>query len=175
MKHLLIGILLCLFVLGLSGNGITADINLTDACNANRKNSVRILDNGVTQRCDGTNWVDASSGVPKNTVAFFLQKTCPTGWYEPTAWRGLFLRAWNPSGSGPDAGRGFNTYQADMFESHVHKFFTPRIRGGKRGLSHDGSYDGDKGVIESRGTDTTAIGGSETRPKNVSLLLCIKQ
>jgi hypothetical protein len=62
MKHLFIGILLCLFVLGLSGNGFAEDINLTDACNANRKNSVRILDNGVTQRCDGTNWVNASSG-----------------------------------------------------------------------------------------------------------------
>jgi hypothetical protein len=72
MKHLFIGLLLCLFVLGLSGNGITADINLTDACNSNREGSVR-FDGDQLQKCDGTNWINANTGgVPKNTVAFFL-------------------------------------------------------------------------------------------------------
>jgi hypothetical protein len=61
MKHLFIGILLCLFVLGLSGNGITAE-TMANACNPNKKNDVRILDNGQTQRCNGTRWVNASSG-----------------------------------------------------------------------------------------------------------------
>lgn len=169
MKHLFIGLLLCLFVLELSGNGIAADVNLTDACNANREGSVR-FDGDQLQKCDGTSWVNASSGVPKNTVAFFLQRTCPAGWYEPTVWRGLFLRAWNPSGSGPDAGRGFNTWQEDMFKSHNHGVM--EYAGNEAPITWNHIKSKTNGPSGGR---TQSVGGHETRPVNVSLLVCIKQ
>jgi hypothetical protein len=82
----------------------------------------------------------------------------------------LFLRAWNPSGSGPDAGRGFNTWQEDMFKSHNH------------GVMEYAGWEGniirrhiESSVNANSGDRTGSAGGVETRPVNVSLLVCIKQ
>ena len=82
--------------------------------------------------------------------------------------RGQFLRGWD-HGAGVDAGRAFGSNQADDFKSHTHAI----------DANHDNSTYGTR----LRGTSSTQIdgtqlsqatGGTETRPKNVAMIACIK-
>jgi microcystin-dependent protein len=92
--------------------------------------------------------------------------------------RGEFPRGWShSSGNDPDAasrtdrgdgttGDAIGTKQADEFESHTHDIQT-------------GDYDGGSGHCD-RSPDTgytastLAAGGSETRPRNVNVMWCIR-
>lgn len=84
--------------------------------------------------------------------------------------RGEMVRIWD-AGRGIDVGRGLGSWQADDLRSHVHQLRsqsyqisiddTPgRVLRGDFGLADDGLMG--------------AVGGSETRPRNVALLACIK-
>ncbi len=69
----------------------------------------------------------------------------------------LFLRGGTTSGAGED----------DMFESHTHTYDSESESGG-----WGGTNDGARHVTENRigGVSTGATGGSETRPKNMSVV-----
>ena len=97
--------------------------------------------------------------------------------------RGEFIRGWD-DGRGVDAGRAFGSTQADEIESHDHDI---RVRGANSSHSHriDGPAEtyvaaGSSTSLGGSGNiynDTGAIlstGGTETRPRNVALLACIK-
>lgn len=83
--------------------------------------------------------------------------------------RGEFLRGWD-HGRGVDAGRAMGTYQADEFKSHTHPLPPNSVQntagggiywnGGTNGLSNLGP--------------TSAAGGTETRPRNLAVMWCIK-
>lgn len=86
--------------------------------------------------------------------------------------RGEFIRCWD-NGRGVDSGRTFGSFQADDFESHSHSMF--------------GGFDGQTlgsfnltypiaGNYTSGSPDNTywTEGGTETRPRNLALLACIK-
>lgn len=83
--------------------------------------------------------------------------------------RGEFLRGWD-DGRGVDTGRAIKTWQADELKAHTHKY----------GNTHNATYGlSSTGVIGVNPTtsinyDTSSVGGSETRPRNVSVLYCIK-
>lgn len=82
--------------------------------------------------------------------------------------RGYFPRAWD-NGRGIDPGRGFGTTQGDIFGSHFHylqSLNTSRAAFDPNGLGF--LFPGGNIQI----TDTQ--GGSETRPKNIAVLFCIK-
>lgn len=98
--------------------------------------------------------------------------------------RGEFIRAWDDA-RGIDSGRSFGSSQADEFKLHGH----PSRRATQAGISNDTSGGGI--MIDSNGaqanvsayTGTPAnvygrhiggSGGSETRPRNIALLACIK-
>lgn len=84
--------------------------------------------------------------------------------------RGEFLRGWD-HGRGADPGRALASAQAHQFASHRHGLSSSISRGAS-GL----------GALEERvpflsgGYDTSYLleGGTETRPRNVALLVCIK-
>jgi microcystin-dependent protein len=80
--------------------------------------------------------------------------------------RGEFVRGWD-HGRGVDTGRVLGTFQEDMFESHTHTSNTTtgtqRVEGNAR----------DAAAASSSST-TGATGGTETRPRNVALVYCIK-
>lgn len=79
--------------------------------------------------------------------------------------RGEFIRGWD-DGRGVDSGRSFGSFQADEFKSHTHPY--DASRGGS-------DYGGANPASGSPSSGTTgATGGSETRPRNVALLACIK-
>jgi len=87
--------------------------------------------------------------------------------------RGEFVRGWDDS-RGVDSGRLMGSSQADDFKSHTHVMSRTLTD-----LNVDARFD----AVSLRATSddaeytdraTSATGGTETRPRNVSLLACIK-
>jgi microcystin-dependent protein len=79
--------------------------------------------------------------------------------------RGEFARGWD-DGRGIDSGRAFGSAQADEFKSHTHTATRP-LSTAAAGSGAFGS------TVDTAGT-TGSTGGSETRPRNIALLACIK-
>lgn len=83
--------------------------------------------------------------------------------------RAEFLRGWDDS-RGIDSGRVFGSTQTDDLKSHTHNL----------NLKNTASPGTGSGVLRSSDTDVVAsaavgnTGGTETRPRNVALLACIK-
>lgn len=79
--------------------------------------------------------------------------------------RGEFVRGWD-DGRGVDSGRVFGSAQTDDFKSHTHNIGTTTTYGA-------GAISGIYSTV-SQTDPTTATGGTETRPRNIALLYCIK-
>lgn len=83
--------------------------------------------------------------------------------------RGEFIRGWD-NGRGIDTGRKFGTYQVDDFRSHRH-YVAPEY-------AQDGTTDGigldSSNIPQPNDIYTDYTGGSETRPRNIALVACIK-
>jgi microcystin-dependent protein len=97
--------------------------------------------------------------------------------------RAEFIRGWD-DGRGVDTGRVFGSTQADELEAHKHDI---RVRGAVSSHSHriDGPAEtyvaagsstslGGSGSIYNDSGAILNTGGTETRPRNVALLACIK-
>lgn len=144
------------------------------------------------------NPLPSSSGVPAGAVAHFAAATAPAGWLKcngaavsRTAYAALFLVIGTAYGAGNgattfnlpdlrgefvrglddargvDTGRVIGTAQADELKSHRHSVAD---RSGVEG----GSYTSNPSGSGSTGMFTGYVGGSETRPRNVAMLACIK-
>ena len=84
--------------------------------------------------------------------------------------RGEFPRGWDDS-RGVDSGRVFGSAQADELKSHTHLTGVNIKNAG----GWDGAYSAYFGTGGSYGQNFTgASGGTETRPRNIALLACIK-
>jgi phage-related tail fiber protein len=83
--------------------------------------------------------------------------------------RAEFVRGWD-DGRGVDTGRTIGSTQADELKSHFH--LNPTTSGSA------GSYEVGTGSTGydygDQSAPTSSTGGSETRPRNVALLYCIK-
>ena len=124
--------------------------------------------------------------MPTGAVSYFALQNCPAGWVEangapisqsafPALYaalgsnlpdlRGEFIRGWD-RGRGVDPGRTLGSYQADEIRSHTHGLGTTAtaMTGAVPVITGSGS-----GAIS-----TTAAGATETRPRNMALLVCIK-
>lgn len=90
---------------------------------------------------------------------------------------GYFIRGWNPNGTGPDAGRVFGSTQAEMIGPHAHNV-TPKQN--FAGLTTTASTGGVGSPLMNNGTTPAAAlttdngAGTETRPRNIAFLICIK-
>ena len=135
--------------------------------------------------------------VPIGTVSWFAGNTAPTGYLKANGadisrttystlftaigttfgvgdgsttfnvpdLRGEFIRGWD-DGRGVDTSRTFGSAQADEFKSHSH---TINAATNKVASSATSFTYGTGGT-----TTTSAVGGTETRPRNIALLACIK-
>ena len=83
--------------------------------------------------------------------------------------RGEFLRGWD-DGRGVDSARTIASRQADEFRAHAHILPNANIAGARFG---GGPY-GPPYEATGQSTATSSAGGGETRPRNVSTLICIK-
>lgn len=131
-------------------------------------------------------------------IAFFAQATAPDGWLECNGaavsrttyadlfaeigtdngagdgtttfnlpdLRGEFIRGWD-NGRGVDSGRARGAAQAQAMQAHQHS-----VANAIAGFADTGGS-GVAAVI-SGSTNTTSTGGTETRPRNIALLGCIK-
>ena len=106
--------------------------------------------------------------------------------------RGEFLRAWDDS-RGIDSGRSFGSSQSEDFGSHDHNMFYNAMSGYTGSWTNPGPTDAvfvhtygasdfayrmmsagnSSSYVPTRGA-TSDTGGTETRPRNVALLACIK-
>lgn len=81
--------------------------------------------------------------------------------------RGEFVRGWD-DGRDMDSGRVFGSAQLDDFKSHTHTFQKSSSSNNTAGSFVTTANNGSVTVT------TTGTGGTETRPRNVALLACIK-
>ena len=93
--------------------------------------------------------------------------------------RGEFVRGWDDS-RGVDSSRAFGSAQADELKQHAHKYYGPNGANGSRTVfalqSGSGGVYSD-GINQANGSVADAFqnpGGTETRPRNIALLACIK-
>lgn len=84
--------------------------------------------------------------------------------------RGEFLRGWD-DGRGVDTGRSFGSAQAYEIQSHTHAAPTG---GGTIGGTYEAPTTTQANYDYSPNVPTSATGGTETRPRNVAVLACIK-
>ncbi len=110
--------------------------------------------------------------LPKGAVLSFDLEQCPFGWstYEPAY--GRFIRGVDRSGKiDPDGERSSGSLQEDEFRAHTHRVQVAYGPGGQAAawsMTHNSPTSlPEEGKI-------SIEGGSETRPKNVSLLYCVK-
>lgn len=83
--------------------------------------------------------------------------------------RGEFIRGLDDS-RGVDSGRSLGSSQSDEIKSHSH-FLKVRLSSG----SSNGEVPSDSsGTYSESGQETVAFGGTETRPRNLAFLYCIK-
>ena len=140
------------------------------------------------------------SGVAAGTIAHFAANTVPPGWLAAngaavsrTAYaalflaigttygagdgsttfglpdlRGEFLRGLD-SGRGVDTGRAIGSAQGHQFGSHSHTY--PRATSNENGGAMLG---GSPSGVSTSSTAGGTTNGSETRPRNVAALACIK-
>ena len=81
--------------------------------------------------------------------------------------RGEFIRGFD-NGRGVDSGRSFGSFQADEFKSHTHGFKLGTNTTTSTNFARDGRS---TSIITAF---TYATGGSETRPRNLSMMYVIK-
>lgn len=94
--------------------------------------------------------------------------------------RGEFIRGWD-DGRGVDTGRGFGTLQLDAMQGHRHLappgslgFASFMVGASNYGGGSFGVNFANTGDITPDGANGTPRVASETRPRNVALLACIK-
>jgi phage-related tail fiber protein len=85
--------------------------------------------------------------------------------------RGEFIRGFD-GGRGADTGRTIGTQQADSLKDHTHTYSSP---GNPVGLQGGGTYPSANIGAAGASTGSPSTGAaSETRPRNIALLACIK-
>ena len=175
-----------------SGTPTTVEVGILSASNQIPR-SLTIQNLNVSSFTAGN--IPASSFCPVGSIMDFAMNSPPTGWLEcdgtaisrttyaslfsavGTTWgagdgsstfnlpdfRGEFRRGWD-HGRGVDSGRAFASSQADELKAHAH---TTGIVGAIT-VQLGPAYP----VVTSGNTGST--GGSETRPRNIAVLTCIK-
>ena len=179
---------------------LVAAIGATAVANATNATNATTAANGGVTSVNGQSGAVTVQGVPAGAVMHFAMATPPSGWLNANGalvsrttyaalfaaigttfgagdgsttfalpdLRGEFLRGWD-NGRGVDASRVFGSTQSDAFASHTHAL--------SETTGDDNSNPGSNTRLRRNsevGRVTGATGGSETRPRNVALLACIK-
>ena len=153
-------------------------VNTSEPLTAEMWNSVK--DKVVSN--DSSITTNAAAIVPSGAVMSFNLASCPTGWSEAdgTSWtpdlRWTFIRWMNGDANGRDVSRVLANYQADDFKSHNHRLHSLTTQSIQTTSGAWGIYApmiGPAATIDNWPT-TQSTGWTETRPKNIVLLYCVK-
>jgi hypothetical protein len=177
---------------------------ITVGSNSNAYGTRYVQTTAPASPCDGDIWYDTSggstSGNPVGTIIYHSISTAPTGYLKANGsslstttyatlfavigytyggsgasfnlpdLRGQFIRSWADDGTTYDAGRTLGSTQADDFKSHLHT-----VSGYPQLVTSGGFPIVGTGVFGPFITaNTSSSGGTETRPRNMALLACIK-
>ena len=185
-------------------NGGTGATTLTanNVVLGNGTSAVQFVAPGTTGNVltsNGTTWTSATlsaGGLPAGSVIFFAANAAPTGYLKANGatvsrttyaalfaaigttfgagdgsttfvlpeLRGEFIRGWS-DGRAVDTGRAFGSSQTDDLKSHNHTYIA-----GAGGAGTPSSFNTANGIAY----NTSSTGGTETRPRNIALLACIK-
>ena len=163
------------------GNIGTADIGVANIINANLSAFKLSTNPGLGKVLVSDNsgygyWQTFTPpvGIPTGAVMYFNLSSCPvsSGWLPADGTsgtpdlRGEFIRGLD-NGRGVDSGRTLASWQEDMFKSHTHSYTSYGSMQPQSGNSTSVWYSTSAGK-------TGATGGSETRPRNVALIACVK-
>ena len=155
---------------------------------------------GLKATVNGTdlgNFLFSSSGLPSGMISYFAMISPPTGWLVADGstqlisaygslysalgtlyggngvttfgipdLRGEFIRGWD-NGAGIDVSRVFGSNQSDDLKSHSHTYQ-------EAGSPQPQSGGATECLTSNTSANTGNTGGTETRPRNVALLACIK-
>jgi uncharacterized protein (DUF2147 family) len=119
----------------------------------------------------------AEINIPTGAVVAFDLDDCPSGWQLADGssaagnldLRGMFIRGLDDGrGADPDSSRNLGSTQSDDFKSHNHNSSNIWFNAGCAYTFAAGGYCGSPSPLQYQG-------GSETRPKNVALIYCIKK
>ncbi|MCK9272682.1 hypothetical protein M0P65_03995 [Candidatus Gracilibacteria bacterium] len=108
--------------------------------------------------------------VPTGAIMAFNLTTCPDTWTEYLPARGRFLRGIDSTGIN-DTVRVLGDLQTDDLKSHAHQQSVNSGPGSGTNAAPGVNSISPTGY----GTYTSLFGGTETRPKNVAVLFCVKQ
>ncbi|MCD9147822.1 phage tail protein [Pseudophaeobacter flagellatus] len=86
-------------------------------------------------------------------------------------YRGEFIRGWD-HGRGVDAGRALGSAQGDMLKAHQHGQTGALGSGGN--LSNYTTNSSEGSTVTALNNETGSTGGTETRPRNLAAMICIK-
>jgi len=136
------------------------DVNTWDSLTAEKRNTLK--DEVVSMQ---------DSLIPSWIVSAFSWTSCPTWWSEYTLAYGRFIRWIDKSWTSidPDGERSVWDTQDDMFENHTHSTYHPWSQNAAKRINDRINIASD---IQANVNIPTW--GTETRPKNVSLLYCKK-
>jgi hypothetical protein len=138
------------------------------ACSSGITGAMRYT-SATMQVCDGSSWTNVGVGMPAGTIAAFEATSCPSGWSEYTTARGRFLRGRdNGAGNDPDGTRAPGSTQADELKSHTHEVYTDNSTAYVAGAGGYRATSAGAAAPDASG----ATGGTETRPKNVTVTFC---
>jgi hypothetical protein len=116
--------------------------------------------------------------IPKGAVLAFNSDNCPSdGWSEYKLAYGRFIRGIDKSGKKVDTDglRVAGSTQEQLLQNHAHPFTRYASRSPNRvGNGGDDRFNAPR-TNASETVNTSMYGGSETRPKNIALLFCIKE
>ena len=140
------------------------------------------------------------TGLPAGEIAYFARNTAPTGYLKANGaavsrttyvtlftaigttfgagdgsttfnlpdLRGEFVRGWDDS-RGVDSGRVFGSSQTDAIKAHAHT-----VVGSNTGGAGGTMFVHPTTVLSTYNGTTDSFGTTETRPRNIALLACIK-
>ena len=171
------------FALLLSGIAYAAwdystTVNIWDSLTAEKWNSVKdkVVSNDASIISNsGAIASNTAANVPSWAVMSFNLVSCPTGWSKADGTSGTpdlrwtFIRWMEGDANGRDVTRALWNYQTDEFESHDHQI-SIYLQGNWGATGHGSQYNSNGGG----NWRTSSAGWSETRPKNIVLLYCVK-
>jgi hypothetical protein len=137
-----------------------------------------IVNNGNSVANYINSQIAAVTPPPSATLMYFNLASCPTGWTLVTILNGYFVR-------GLDLGRGQDTTgtalsgtEAGIMQDHTHATSVAGYQVNSAGVQISGSnsqaWANPSSQLFSSNPSAPSAGGTEVRPKNISLLMCQK-
>jgi hypothetical protein len=116
--------------------------------------------------------------IPVGAIMFFNLAVCPSGWTQQAAYNSLFIRGLD-LGRGMDPGNTLGQIETDVMQGHAHSTSNIVTGTGTASILQGDNpaflfFSSSNSSDPVTGNPTTGAHGAETRPANVSLLLCKK-